>query len=201
MNKNTTEEPLFIMGYSNIQVNLRNIRKVKHMTLKTLSEKTGLSIGNLSNIERGLRSPTLDNLQKICAALNTSFSDLLEKSTEPRVLIRADGRKMVIDESEMTLEEIDFGQPAYNFVVMTLAPDKGESKEWQHDFDEIGFVVSGSMEHKINGEKYITEKGDAILVRRHTPHSCRNISSSTPCVSFWTRYYTPDDKAEPDKEK
>lgn len=184
------------MSYSNIHVNLRNIRKIKHMTLKTLSEKTGLSIGNLSNIERGLRSPTLDNLQKICSALNTSFSDLLEKSSSPRILIRADERKTVIDEPELLLEEIDFGRSFFNFEVMTLTPDYGDTKEWKHDFDEIGFVVSGSMEHNVNGEKYVTEKGDAILIRRHTLHSCRNLSSSTPCVSFWTRYYGADDTSD-----
>lgn len=182
------------MGYSNVHVSLRNIRKVKNMTLKTLSEKTGLSIGNLSNIERGLRSPTLENLQKICSALDTSFSDLLEKSNEPRILIRANERNVIIDEPELLLEEIDFGRPNFNFEVMTLAPDCGDSKEWKHDFDEIGFVVSGSMEHMINGERYITDKGDTILIRRHTLHSCRNLSSSTPCISFWTRYYGSDEK-------
>lgn len=180
------------MNYSNIHANLRNIRKVRNMTLKELSEKTGLSIGNLSNIERGLRSPTLENLQKICSVLNTSFSDLLEKSDEPQILIRACDRTVVIDEPEMLLEQIDFGEKNYNFTVMTLEPDNGSSKEWQHNFDEVGFVVSGKMEHTINGETYITDKGDTIIVRRHTLHSCKNISSTTPCVSFWTRYYSPD---------
>ena len=182
------------MGYSNVHVSLRNIRKVKHMTLKTLSEKTGLSIGNLSNIERGLRSPTLENLQKSCSALDTSFSDLLEKSKEPRILIRANERNVIIDEPELLLEEIDFGRPNINFEVMTLTPDYGDSKEWKHDFDEIGFVVSGSMENMVNGERYITEKGDAILIRRHTLHCCRNISSTTPCVYFWIRYSGSDEE-------
>lgn len=186
------------MGYSNVHINLRNIRKVKQMTLKTLAEKTGLSIGNLSNIERGLRSPTLENLQKICSALDTSFSDLLEKSEEPRILIRSNERNVVIDEPELLLEEIDFGRPSFNFEVMTLTSEYGDTKEWKHEFDEIGFVVSGSMEHLINGEKYITEKGDAILVKRHTLHSCRNLSSSTPCVSFWMRYYGKDEETVED---
>ena len=39
---------------------IRGIRKEKGITLKQLSERTGLSIGYLSNLERDSSSPTLD---------------------------------------------------------------------------------------------------------------------------------------------
>ena len=184
------------MDPSNIHINLRNIRKIKHMTLKEISQKTGLSLGNLSNIERGLRSPTLENLQKICTAMGISFTDLLEKSMEPRVLIRADERTRLVKENGYSFEIIDFGQPNYAFDVQVLDPGDNDSLEWIHEFDEIGFVVSGSMITYIDGKSYAASKGDCIFIERGKRHNCINESQSSPCVSFWTRCYDdPEQKS------
>lgn len=184
------------MNPNNIHINLRNIRKLKHMTLKELSQKTGLSLGNLSNIERGLRSPTLENLQKICTAMGISFTDLLEKSMEPRVLIRSDERTRLVKEKGYSFEIIDFGQPNYAFGVQVLEPGDSDSLEWSHEFDEIGFVVSGSMITYINGKSYAASKGDCIFIERGKKHNCVNDSASSPCISFWTRCYDdPEQKS------
>ena len=184
------------MDPSNIHINLRNIRKIKHMTLKEISQKTGLSLGNLSNIERGLRSPTMENLQNICTAMGISFTDLLEKSMEPRVLIRADERTRLVKENGYSFEIIDFGQPNYAFGVQVLDPGDNDSLEWIHEFDEIGFVVSGSMITYIDGKSYAASKGDCIFIERGKRHNCINESQSSPCVSFWTRCYDdPEQKS------
>jgi len=43
------------------------------MTLRQLSEQTGVNISNLSRIERGEVSPTLETLQTICKALGLTL--------------------------------------------------------------------------------------------------------------------------------
>lgn len=47
---------------------VRNIRKKRGITLKELAEKTGLSIGYISQIERNLTDPSLSTLRKLSAA-------------------------------------------------------------------------------------------------------------------------------------
>ena len=42
---------------------VRNIRKKRGITLKELAEKTGLSIGYISQIERDLTDPSLSTLR------------------------------------------------------------------------------------------------------------------------------------------
>ena len=53
----------------NIPETLRETREYKQMTLKDLSDATGINMSNLSLIERGRVSPTIDTLQTICKAL------------------------------------------------------------------------------------------------------------------------------------
>ena len=49
---------------------VRNIRKKRGITLKERAEKTGLSIGYISQIERNLTDPSLSTLRKLSAALD-----------------------------------------------------------------------------------------------------------------------------------
>ena len=49
---------------------VRNMRKKRGITLKELAEKTGLSIGYISQIERDLTDPSLSTLRKLSAALD-----------------------------------------------------------------------------------------------------------------------------------
>ncbi len=49
---------------------VRKIRKKRGITLKELAEKTGLSIGYISQIERNLTDPSLSTLRKLSAALD-----------------------------------------------------------------------------------------------------------------------------------
>ena len=59
---------------------IKAIRKKLGYTLQELSEKTELSIGFLSNIERDLNSPSISNLQQICQALNVNLMEILDNT-------------------------------------------------------------------------------------------------------------------------
>jgi len=59
---------------------LRILRKQKGYTLAELAKKTGSYVGNLSRIERGLCSPSLDLLYRISAALNFSLAEIFSTS-------------------------------------------------------------------------------------------------------------------------
>ena len=49
---------------------VRNVRKSRGITLKELAERTGLSIGYISQIERDLTDPSLSTLRKLSEALD-----------------------------------------------------------------------------------------------------------------------------------
>lgn len=57
-----------------IIVSLKNTRKQKRITLKSLSQKTGISIKQLSKIENFKAIPRLSTLQKIADALEVEIS-------------------------------------------------------------------------------------------------------------------------------
>ncbi len=52
------------------------VREERNLTLKNLSELTGISKSTLNNIENGKTSPTLKQLELIAIALNVRITDL-----------------------------------------------------------------------------------------------------------------------------
>lgn len=53
-------------------------RMKKHISLRELSEETGIGKTTLNNHENGKTSPTLEQLEKIAIALNVKMSDLYD---------------------------------------------------------------------------------------------------------------------------
>lgn len=165
----------------------REIRKKMSMTLSDVSQKTGLSVGYLSNLERNLSSPTLDNMQRICAALNTSLITLLNGESHKELVVRSDEREVVFrKENEIVYELIKFGGAAMDALVIRVEANCTYQKEWTHTYDEIGLIIEGQLTISIEKQIFTLKKGDSFYIRAGTEHSLSNYNDE-PCVSYWVR--------------
>ncbi len=61
---------------NNMDILTWEVREERNLTLKNLSELTGISKSTLNNIENGRTSPTLKQLELIAIALNVRITDL-----------------------------------------------------------------------------------------------------------------------------
>ena len=59
-----------------MEIHLGDIRRQKELTVRKLSELSGVSIGQISNVETGKVSPTLDVVCKLSKALGVSPYEL-----------------------------------------------------------------------------------------------------------------------------
>ena len=56
--------------------NLKRIRNEKGVTQERLQELSGLDRGYISGVERGVRNPSIRNIERLAKALKVSVSDL-----------------------------------------------------------------------------------------------------------------------------
>jgi transcriptional regulator with XRE-family HTH domain len=56
---------------------LRDARHQKNMTQEDLAEKSGIHRNHISFMERGLRSPSLETLFRVCQALDIEASKIV----------------------------------------------------------------------------------------------------------------------------
>lgn len=76
----------------NIGTRIRQLRKANNQKLINISQRTGLSQPYISEIERGIKEPSIETLSKICFALGVSLAEFFsnegpELSPEIRQII------------------------------------------------------------------------------------------------------------------
>ena len=187
---------------NNDQINrgnqLKSLRKSKKMTLKALAAETGLSVGFLSKIENGEGNPSINNIQKICYALDTTVNELMSpeaspaeqrepKKQQPSYVVKKDGRGLLYDFSGLVRFESVFSENHhFKLDVLTLNGDTSKCFTSTHSYDEIGIVASGTLKATLNGnEDYILEEGDSIIIRAQTSHSLSSARDGEICISHW----------------
>lgn len=182
---------------------LKALRKAKNITLSEVSDKTELSVGFLSNLERDQTSPTIDVLHKICNVLNITLNDVLnldgnqsknddvEKFTSPEEnIVRVDDRRLLFQENDggLSYSSMTKGKTDFKVSVMTISKDELYTFS-KHDHDELGIVVSGSMEMQIEGKSHFLYPGDSIYIKANTMHAGKKFSEE-PCTSYWIKLST-----------
>lgn len=164
---------------------IKRHRKDLGYTLQDLAAKSSLSTSYLSLTERGLNSPTIENLNSICRALNITLSSLIAAADEESdIVVKAADRKAILASDEYLYEAATEGEHSMSCVVMTVR-DGSVHKSNPHVADEVGFIVSGALLLIVSGREYLLYPGDCIYVDANQAHSYRKISDED-CVSFWT---------------
>lgn len=184
---------------------LRSLRQQYGLTLQEMAEKTGLSAGFLSKIERGASQPTINNLQKICYVLHVTINDLAVPNLEepasreepsPKLpsLITPEQRSLIYNLNDVVkLESIFSSSSDYKLDAMTLAGGSAEYVSSKHRYDEIGIVAQGAMEIQFgNGQVFVLNEGAALLIPSDTEHKVRKLSEGI-CISFWFKLVSEED--------
>lgn len=66
---------------------IKNIRKLKNMSLRELAQITGLSKTTLSDLENNSKNPSLETLQKVSKALGTPLAELISETDSENDLV------------------------------------------------------------------------------------------------------------------
>ncbi|OUO76784.1 hypothetical protein B5F53_16190 [Blautia sp. An249] len=170
-----------------IGARVRTLRKTKNMTLTQLSEQTELSPAYISNLERELCSPTLDNIQKICQALGVELIKLLDNREWAGKVIRAEERPVIYKrEGKIRYESINFGKERMTGEYIVVEPGCIYDKEWSHSYDEIGYVLEGELLITIGEDVFTLKEGDSFYIDAKKRHNLGN-RGKTRCVSLWIK--------------
>lgn len=172
---------------NNLGEKIKFYRKDKGLTLKELSQITGLSVGFISNIERNQNSPSVSNLQQICTALNINLMEIIQDGAEKSPVLKKVERKKIFSSQEENtkIELLTKGTNNLNGIAITIDGNSAYSDlSWGHNYDEIGVVVRGSLEIELEDKVYTLGEGDSIYLEKFSPHRYRNPNNDTN-VTFW----------------
>ncbi|NNG00783.1 MAG: helix-turn-helix transcriptional regulator [Desulfobacteraceae bacterium] len=157
-----------------------------NLTLKAVSEATGLSVGFLSQVERNLTSPSLSSLVSISKALKASVDYfLVTPSNTGLVNSRKNRKRFSVDGLPLTYARVSNDLPNGQIhSVITEVPPHWESETSSHEGEDFIYIISGTELIIVGGEEYVLEEGDTIHYDASIPHSWGN-RSDKPAVSLF----------------
>ena len=160
---------------------IKALRKEKKYTLKQLAEETGLSIGFLSQLERGMSSIAVDSLAKIAkvlgVSLSTFFADAQVVSQDPishscELHWNADGPE--IAQAMLSRDLYGFDILPRIFQLMPMADPSREETIHRHSGEEFIYVLEGVVTVFHGDREHTLYPGDSIQIHSNIPHNWVN---------------------------
>jgi transcriptional regulator with XRE-family HTH domain len=165
---------------------LRQTRKDLELSLADLAKRSGVSIGTLSQLERGLGSPSLRTIERIGQALGVPIYWLLDaqgrgdEAADSVVVRSGQGIALTVTEEgmEKTLITPRSFEPMQLMTVKMEPGSKSSPGYFRHDGIDVGHVLSGSLHIEVDGRLYVLSSGDTFAFDSHLPHRFENRGGS-----------------------
>jgi len=162
-------------------------REASGLSLSDVAEKCALSKGFLSRVERGLASPSVDSLIRICEVVGLAMEDLF--ASPAFTVTRANARRTAaLPGAEMSDTVLT---PTYEkrvTVIETVAKPSGSGGLELYSMPaecEVCYVLSGRLELVIGEEVILLSAGDAVTFSGTTPHTWSYASEKEDVKMIW----------------
>lgn len=180
----------------NIGERIKRVRREKGLTLREVESRSAVSAAHLSEIERGVTSPTMGSLVRIARALAKSTAYFLEENELGEVsLVNAKDRVREVAGGKgsqrrggASIERLTIGIPGGRLHArrVELPVDCTYRTELHsHAGFEGILVLHGRVLARAGESSVELGEGDAMHFDASLPHAYANASHSEPAVLVW----------------
>lgn len=167
---------------------LRALRKARRLTLSDLANNLGKSVGWLSQVERDISEPSVDDLRALAKVLDVSMSSLFRAKAavgEEGYIVRKDARRPIGSREAGLVEELLSPDLTDDFEVVhsTFAPSAAMQTAVSRPTQEVGYIISGQLELWVDDRKFDLKPGDSFRIRGEH-YRWRN-AHADPCIAIW----------------
>lgn len=156
---------------------IKSLRIQNSLTQEELADRSELTKGFISQVERDLTSPSIATLVDILEGLGTNLKDFFNENIEEKIVFSM--------EDAFEMENEDFG---YNLkwiipnaqknimepILIEIEPG-GKSKEDEpHEGEEFGYVLNGAININIGNKKLRVRKGESFYYKANENHYISN---------------------------
>ncbi|WP_316395338.1 cupin domain-containing protein [Bradyrhizobium sp. 33ap4] len=177
---------------------IRDVRRSKEMSLEVVAARTDLSIGFISQIERGLSSPSLRVLATLADVLGVGIAALFGATPKDdsaggvvtREVQRAELKLWRTGISKQLLSPAG-SESRLNLFLVHLEPGGNTGDEfYTHDGEEAGLVLQGEMTLTVDTETWTLKQGDSFRFASRRPHRFSNPARDAKAVVLWVNCVT-----------
>jgi transcriptional regulator with XRE-family HTH domain len=167
---------------------LRDLRRVRGLTTRELSDRAGLSPSMINQLETGKTGASVTSLRRIAAALDVPIAEFFLADDGPSSkgsqitagsrakIVRRDRRKRLqVPESNIVYELLTPDlRWDIEFVSIELQPGQPPVESMSHPGQECCLVLSGTLTVVIGDDEFELRQGDSIAFDSSLPHHIEN---------------------------
>lgn len=169
---------------------LRRRRKALQLTLEQVTDSAGITIGYLSQLERGRSSGSVSTLQKICEVLKLNVGDLFETSANSsRPVLRfadAGSRTFGNGASKFKLTPAHFDHLEVLLGVFEPGGNTGSEAYTHGASEELLLVLDGNVEVQVDGLTHRLGPLDSMTYNSSQPHKVSESTGTALATVTWT---------------
>jgi transcriptional regulator with XRE-family HTH domain len=166
---------------------IRALRQRLKLTLGDVAERAELSKPFLSQVERGLASPSITSLKGISRALGVNLQYFVETPSEERSVCRGDQLRFFSFADSSNLFARLTNAPAgrqLEAILVKLPAGQTRSEMTTHAGEEFLYVLSGTLALTLEGKTFTLDEGDSAHYQSTVPHGWSN-PSEEEAVLVW----------------
>ena len=159
---------------------IKNLRTILGLTQEELADRAELTKGFISQLERGLTSPSISSLEDVLEALGTNISDFFKEEKEEKFVFQKGNSKLewiVPNAQKNSMEPI----------IVTLNENKSYSRTYEpFEGEEFGYVLKGKVELHLGTNTYVLNEGECFYTSGQFERSIINLSKKESKVLWIT---------------
>jgi len=171
-------------------IQVHDLRKAQGFSLQQLAERSKLSIGLLSQIERGLTSPSIRTLRQVSEALGVTPARFFREESQPpveeigKIVRRNKGRQLRLPSNGVAkwLLTPDLSGALEMLLVEIQPGGKSGDELYTHKGEECGYIISGAMRLWVEAQEFVLNQGDSFRFNSNIPHRFENAASAVTSV-------------------
>lgn len=164
---------------------IRQYRILKGLTQEELADRTELSKGFISQVERDLTSPSIATLMDILQGLGVSVSEFFYEEKETQIVF---GKEDFFEKEDAELKNTiqwiipNAQKNKMEPILVKLEAGGSTYPDNPHEGEEFGYVLSGSLSVHLGKQICRAKKGESFYFTSDKTHY---ISSKAGAVFLW----------------
>jgi len=166
---------------------IKQLRIQMNLTQEELANRSELSKGFISQVERDLNSPSISTLVDVLECLGTNLKDFFnEDVTEKVVFSDEDAFVQENDELGHTINWIvpNAQKNQMEPILIKLTPGGRSNVYNAHEGEVFGYVMEGSISLCIGSKSYKAATGESFYYKAKASHYVQNIGQGA-CLLLW----------------
>ena len=164
---------------------LKELRVLKGLTQEELADRSELSKGFISQLERNLTSPSITTLMDILQCFGTSIGEFFNEAPDEQIVFGKQDYFVKVDteyKNEIKWIIPNAQKNTMEPIYLTLEAGGSTCPDTPHEGEEFGYILQGTVSIHLGNKTYKAKKGESFY---YTADKTHFLSSKNGATLIW----------------